>query len=100
MKFLVDLISDFLYKNQNQNIISLNFKMNSFFITASFVAVFLVVVIDGASYNFLSIRCQDVNREIFQTEICTVNGTTGTILTLVERNLTKINVSCFNVLRY
>lgn len=56
------------------------------------VIAFGVVCVDGIIYKFLSIECCDQNKDIFETERCTVNGSVGTVITNLKESLYKINV--------
>lgn len=70
--------------------------MKSIFIVLSFVVASLIARSDGVPYKFLSIKCKDVNKDIFDTETCTVNGTSSKVITTVKKKLTKINVGAAN----
>lgn len=49
--------------------------------------------VDGVSYTYSSIECIDVNKEIFDTERCSVDGPIATVITTLKKSLHKINVS-------
>ena len=67
----------------------------SLILVACTAIIFTLVVIsvDGISYKFTSVECRDVNKDIFETESCTVNGSSATIITTLKKSLNKINVS-------
>lgn len=56
------------------------------------VLALVVISVGGISYKFTSVECRDVNKDIFETERCTVNGSTATIITTLKKSLKKINV--------
>lgn len=44
------------------------------------------------SYNFVSAKCLDVNKEIFTTELCSIKGSNFSVITKINGPLNKINV--------
>lgn len=59
---------------------------------ACIVIALVNISVDGVVYNYLSISCRDINKDVFETEKCTVNGQAATIILTLKKNLSIINV--------
>lgn len=52
---------------------------------------------NAISYNFVSAKCIDVNKEMFATELCAVKGSNFSLIVNINGTLNKIHVSLYVV---